>query len=158
MPPAPESSISRHIEVRAPADRVWELVSDLPRMGEFSPENTGGRWVRGATGPTLGARFAGSNRRGWRRWSTSVKVVGCEPGRRFAFDVSIVGLSVATWTYDVQPAGSHSCLLTETWTDGRSGPMKLLGLLATGVRDRAALAEAGIQTTLDRVKAHAEAG
>ena len=35
--------------VTAKADRLYELVSDLPRMGEWSPENTGGKWLGGAT-------------------------------------------------------------------------------------------------------------
>ena len=31
---------------------------NLPRMGEHSPESAGGRWVSGATGPSIGAVFA----------------------------------------------------------------------------------------------------
>jgi hypothetical protein len=42
-----------HVErtIRADAGELYDLVSDLPRMGEWSPENTGGRWVNGAAGP-----------------------------------------------------------------------------------------------------------
>jgi len=29
--------ITRSVQVEAPAQKVWELVSDLPRMGELSP-------------------------------------------------------------------------------------------------------------------------
>ncbi|MBJ7509613.1 MAG: SRPBCC family protein, partial [Ilumatobacteraceae bacterium] len=32
-------------EVNATPQAVWALVSDLPRMGEWSPENQGGEWV-----------------------------------------------------------------------------------------------------------------
>jgi Polyketide cyclase / dehydrase and lipid transport len=41
-------------EVSARPSRVWALVSDLPRMGEYSPESTGDRWVRGGR-PSAGA-------------------------------------------------------------------------------------------------------
>ncbi|MFN2524390.1 MAG: SRPBCC family protein, partial [Mycobacteriales bacterium] len=57
------TSVSRSTDVDAPADVVWGLVSDLPGMGRLSPENTGGRWSGGATGPAVGARFRGANRR-----------------------------------------------------------------------------------------------
>ena len=68
-------------DIAAPAEKVWALVSDLPRMGEWSPENAGGTWAKGATGPALGAVFKGTNKNGFRRWSTTVTVVACEPGQ-----------------------------------------------------------------------------
>ena len=46
---------------------LYELVADLPSMGRISPENTGGKWVGGATTPRVGARFRGTNQAGWRR-------------------------------------------------------------------------------------------
>jgi hypothetical protein len=51
-------------DMATPAAKVWSLVSDLPWMGEWSPENAGGKWVKGATGPAKGARFRGTNKRG----------------------------------------------------------------------------------------------
>ena len=62
------------VTIAAPAERLYDLISDLPRMGEWSPENCGGKWVKGATGPVVGARFRGHNRKGWRRWTTLVTV------------------------------------------------------------------------------------
>ena len=41
-------------EISASADAVWPLVSDLTRMGEWSPENQGGEWIKGASGPEIG--------------------------------------------------------------------------------------------------------
>src|SRR5664279_3710 len=115
---APRSiSVSRDID--APADAVWALVSDLPRMGEWSPEATGGDWVKGADGARVGAAFKGRNASGKKQWSTSVVVTECEPGRAFAFDVSAAGgLAVATWAYAFEPT-DHGCTVTETWTDRR---------------------------------------
>ena len=49
--PAP-GELSRSIDVDAPPARVWDLVSDLPGMGRLSPENAGGSWLGGATGPS----------------------------------------------------------------------------------------------------------
>lgn len=151
------SEVTRSVDVDAPAERVWALVSDLPQMGRFSPENAGGRWRGGATGPAVGARFVGSNRSGARRWSTQVRVVECEPGRSFAFDVSSFGLAVSRWRYALEPT-PRGCRVTETWTDRRGTVIALGGRVVTGVADRTAFTATSIERTLAAVKAAAEAG
>ena len=148
--------MSRTVRVAAPPETVWRLVSDLPGMGRLSPENVGGRWVGGATGPAVGARFRGANRRGLRRWSTAVTVTACEPGRRFAFDVSSLGLPVSRWTYEVRP-DEGGCALTETWEDRRGRTIDVLGRLVSGVPDRGEYTATSIEATLAAVQREAEA-
>jgi hypothetical protein len=75
--------------IAAPAAVLYAMVTDLPRMGEWSPENLGGRWRRGS-GPTVGGRFKGRNKRGSRRWTTNVEVTAAEPDRLFEFLVHLV--------------------------------------------------------------------
>src|SRR6266508_5653038 len=53
------------IEINASPEAVYALVSDLPRMGEWSPENIGGEWQGGGRGQ-VGDRFLGHNRAGER--------------------------------------------------------------------------------------------
>jgi len=105
-------------DIAAPAEAVWGLVSDLPRMGQWSPENKGGKWVKGATGPALGAVFKGSNKNGIRRWSTTVTVVASEPGKVFEFAVTSGSLAVARWRYEFEDTDS-GCRVTESWLDER---------------------------------------
>jgi len=105
-------------DIAAPAEKVWALVSDLPRMGEWSPENAGGKWVKGATGPALGAVFKGTNKNGIRRWSTTVTVIGCEPGKVFEFAVTSGPLEVAHWRYEFEDTAA-GCRVTESWEDRR---------------------------------------
>jgi hypothetical protein len=105
-------------DIAAPADKVWELVADLPRMGEWSPENAGGKWVKGATGPALGSVFKGTNKNGVRRWSTTVTVVGCEPAKVFEFAVTSGPLEVANWRYEFEGTET-GCRVTESWQDKR---------------------------------------
>ena len=66
--------------IAAPADVLYAMVTDLPRMGEWSPENVGGDGAAGASA-TVGGRFKGRNKRGSRRWTTNVEVTAAEPDR-----------------------------------------------------------------------------
>ena len=50
------------IDIAAPPARVWDLVTDLYRMGDWSPECYRCAWMDGGTGPRVGARFKGWNR------------------------------------------------------------------------------------------------
>jgi hypothetical protein len=149
------TEITRSTDIDAPAERVWSLVSDLPRMGELSPENTGGRWLPPATGPAVGARFRGANRQGWRRWSTAVRVTDCQPGRTFAFDVRSLGMGVAEWSYLITPTNA-GCTVTETWRDRRGRAMVVIGLLASGIADRSAYTASSMEQTLAALKQRAE--
>lgn len=143
--------------IAAPADRLYAMVSDVTRMGEWSPETAEGVWRGGATGPEVGARFSGRNRIGWRRWSTSCRVVEADPGRAFAFDVTSGPLKVSRWAYRFEPAGDGATTVTEEWTDQRGRTIVLLGGLVTGVSDRKAHNRESMVQTLAALKGHAEA-
>jgi len=117
------TAVSR--EIAASPQQVWQLVSDLPRMGEWSPENQGGAWKGGATGPAMGAVFAGRNKNGLRRWSTKVRVVDCVPGEAFEIAVSFTGFAVANWRYDIEPTPG-GCRVTESWDDHRAPWMRIV--------------------------------
>ena len=148
------TTVRSSIDISAPPARVWALVSDLPGMGRFSPENTGGVWQRG-DGPVTGAVFRGTNAQGRRRWSTRSTVERAEPGAAFAFLVRAGGLPVAQWSYELTPT-AQGCTLTETWEDRRGWLVTRLGALTTGVQDRAAFTSKSIDHTLAAVKAAAE--
>lgn len=150
------TEVSVHRDVAAPADVVWALVSDVTRMGEWSPETTACSWKGGATGPAVGARFVGRNRNGRRQWSTGCQVVAADPGRSFAFEVTVGPLKVARWSYRMEPT-DQGCRVTETWTDQRGAIAKLAGGPASGVKDREAHNRAGMEQTLERLAAAAEA-
>jgi ligand-binding SRPBCC domain-containing protein len=141
--------------IRAAPDEAWALISDITRMGEWSPETTGAVWKRGAKTPALGARFKGTNQLGAKTWSSTCTVTGCEPGRRFAFDVSIGPFSVAEWAYEFEPT-EDGCLVSELWQDRRGGLVTWLSPVITGTRDRARRNEETMTATLDRLAAYAE--
>jgi hypothetical protein len=100
----PGGSVSTAVE--ASAEEVWQLVADVTRIGEWSPECHRAAWIDGADGPAVGARFRGHNRWKLNRWSRVCEVVEAEPGRAFAFrTVPGFGPSAdsTTWRYDIVP-------------------------------------------------------
>jgi uncharacterized protein YndB with AHSA1/START domain len=145
------ANVSVNRDIAAPPAKVWTMISDLPRMGEWSPENTGGKWVRGATGPALGARFVGTNRNGKKSWNTRCTVSDCDPARVFAFDVAVGPVNVARWEYRIEALDGGGSRVTETWSDRRGWLARKLGGPASGVNDRASYNRAGMEETLRRL-------
>ncbi len=141
--------------IEAPAELVWDLVADVTRMGEWSPETRSCRWLGTATGPEVGARFTGRNTYRGRRWQTVCTIIAAERGRDFAFDVVGAGFDVATWRYEFRsvPGG---CEVIETWVDRRNAVMRLGGVLTLGILDRADHNRRGMERTLAQLKAAAE--
>lgn len=150
-----------HVEavetIKADAGDLYDMVSDLTKMGNWSPEAVGGKWVGGATGPTEGAKFRGNNRSGWRRWSTVAQVVSAERGKLFKFHITAGPVPIAEWTYEFDADGAATTV-TEKWDDLRPGWMKTLSGPLMGVADRGHHNEANMRATLAALKAAAENG
>jgi uncharacterized protein YndB with AHSA1/START domain len=142
-------------EISAAPEVVWRLVSDLPRMGEWSPENTGGEWVKGATGPAAGAKFKGRNAAGSREWSTTATVIDARPAERFSFLVTTGPLKIAEWSFDIVPSES-GCFVTQTWIDRRGRLITFFGSKLSGVDDRATFSRESMEQTLAGIAAAAE--
>jgi uncharacterized protein YndB with AHSA1/START domain len=143
------------VTIEAAPERVWALITDITRMGEWSPECRGGRWSRGVTGPAVGARFVGFNAYGRLRWRTHCRVVECEEPRNFSFTVAENGM---TWGWRLEPDGAGTRLTQ--WRERTSRPNLLArALVASGLlgNDREALMREGMERTLAAVKATAEA-
>ncbi len=137
-------------KIAATPDELYALVSDVTRTGEWSPENIGGRWIGSADAPVVGAKFRGSNRRGFRRWSTTCTVVTADPGKEFAFEVGFYGIPVARWGYEFAPAGDGT-LVTETWNDRRPRWFALAAGPVMGLSDVRTHTEQNMRTTLARL-------
>lgn len=147
--------ISVERAIRADAGELYDLVSDLPRMGEWSPENTGGRWVNGAAGPVVGARFKGTNQSGWHKWKTDVVVTDARRGERFSFDVTLGPIKIANWNYQFQQEGANTTVV-ETWTDHRIPVVGTVASLFVGVRNRPGRNRDNMEATLARLAAAVE--
>lgn len=153
-----ESTVEVSEHVDAPAAAVYGLVSDLSKMGDWSPELERIEWKGGAPQGKVGARFVGHNGMDGKTWTTNGVVAVADGTKEFAFDVSAVGLKVARWGYRVTPdPDGAGCTLSEYWVDQRGWLVKKAGAMTTGVKDRESHNKAGMQETLRRIKAAAEA-
>ena len=145
-------SVTRVVE--ASPEVVYDLLSDVTRMGDYSPENTGAVWLAGATGPAVGVRFKGTNRLGSNSWSTKPAITAADRGRRFEFVVP--GSRGATWTYTFDPVAG-GVRVTESMRQDRPSIFLVRFLQRrAGVTDRAANLRTSMETTLERVAAVAE--
>jgi uncharacterized protein YndB with AHSA1/START domain len=152
------SSTEYTVRIAADALRLWEMVSDVTRMGEWSPETTGAHWLDGASGPAVGARFKGHNRRGRARWSTTCEVIEAEPGRAFAFVVGSTQKPRTVWRYRFIPVegGTDVTVSFELRKPLGRVPQTLLHLLS-GISVRDADLTDNLRRTLSQLKAAAEA-
>ncbi|MDQ1386285.1 MAG: hypothetical protein QOG65_3664 [Actinomycetota bacterium] len=143
--------------IDASPEALYDLVSDVRRMGEWSPECQRCVWLDDVTGPAVGARFKGSNAHGIARWSTKSKVVAAEPGREFAFVIGHLGRDMTKWSYRFEPT-TNGTVVTETFEMLADMPwyFALSDRFLMGVKDRQADLEKNMAETLQRLKSASE--
>ncbi len=144
--------------VAAPPEAVYALVADVTRMPEFSPEVTSCRWLDGATGPSVGARFEAVNTAAsGKSWKNRPVVTVAEPGREFAFTRTEAFAGTIAWRYRFEPVDGGTRVV-ESYEVER--PVSRLGWFVIerifrGGQRREVLRD-GMRQTLDRLKRAAE--
>lgn len=149
----PADSVSLRIEASPAA--IYAVISDPAGIGSLSPECIGGEWLDGATGPAVGARFKGRNKRGWVRWNTTNTVVEAEPDRVFAFETRD---SATRWSFRLEPDGTGT-IVTESRAAAGDYPFiakAFTTVLLGGVGDHTEELRDGMRATLARLKARVE--
>ena len=148
---------SATVHIEAPPEKVYAVVSDVTRMGEWSPETTKCEWLDGASGPAVGARFKGSNKNGIFRWSTKPRVDAADAGREFAFTTQAGGKDLTKWAYRFEPDGGGT-KVTESFEmmNNQPGFITFFEKHVMRVKDRKADLESGMEATLQRIKAAVE--
>ncbi len=120
---ADKPTVEVPIEIDAPPERVWAIVSDIGVMPGASPELQAVEWLDGGSGPGLGARFAGHNRHeAFGEWSTVSVIVEYDPPRVFAWAVGDPDQPSAIWRFSLEPRDGGTLL--RQWVQmgpGRSG-------------------------------------
>jgi len=148
------ASVTVHVD--APPLRVFELVSDITKMGEYSPEVVQAEWLDGATGPAVGVRYRGQVRRN-ESWPvlywTTCEITACVPGEVFEFTVLAGDTVVNTWRYDFVAADGGTDV-TESFHLPDNFLTKLWRPFGGFLRERRNARD--MQRTLERVREVAE--
>ncbi len=143
------------IDIAADPGRVWELVHDVRRMPDWSPQVTSTRLRSGFDEVALGTEFTNRNVLGELVWTTHAEVVAFTHGVEFAFRVIE---NWVIWSFHLEPTATGTRLtqrrvapdgisdLSRDLTEGyMGGTEKFTEIMRTGMRE-----------TLDRIKATAE--
>jgi len=150
------------VTIKASAQTVYSIVSDITRTGEWSPVCTSCWWDDEASAGVVGAWFTGRNELPDRTWETRSQVVSAEPGREFAW---VVGGKFVRWGYTLTevhalPEVDAMTVLTESWEllpEGITMFGEKYGDQAPArIADRTQQALDGIPKTLSAIKGIAE--
>jgi uncharacterized protein YndB with AHSA1/START domain len=133
-----------------PLPDVFQAVTDITRMGEWSPECVAGRWVEPAKGPATGAKFEGDNlaKAGpitLKKWTTTSEVTEYTPNEVFEF----VAEGYTTWRYEFEDRDGATSVTESFSHDPYEGVQRFVyGTLAQRPKSMVK----GMQETLDRIK------
>ena len=131
-------------DIAASPEAVWELVSNITRIGDWSPECYRCEWDPGKA-PGLGATFTGYNRFGDTEWSNQSTIVEWVRLERVAWEVRLTaraaekfgGDPVTRWGFTVERIGT-GVRLTQVTDDMRSEGLKAFGAkFLPAIADRA---------------------
>lgn len=144
---------SRYIE--ASPEALYALISDVTRTPEYSPEVVKCTWIKGATGPVVGARFKAINHAGRvPDWPNKPVITVTEPNRTFAFERTEVGGGTIEWRYEFEGQGTGT-LVTESYTVLKK--VNALGWFIidtlAGLKDRRTDLRNGMAASLERIAA-----
>jgi uncharacterized membrane protein len=146
-------SVTKQIEIDAPAPAVWEVLEDVRRLPQFSPST-----VEVDAPPRLertGQHFDQTVELAGRRFTSTWTVTELEPGARLVISGSVLPGTSYTMTEQLEPDGDDASRLSLTM-DYRL-PFGPVGRLAARLgAERRAIEEA--TQVLAGVKAAAEAG
>ena len=144
--------LQAQIDINAPLEKVWALVSDLSKMPEWSPQCR----VMKALGPVRqGTRTVNLNRRHRMFWPTTCTITEFVPHKKLAFRVN---QNNSVWTYELEPTDAGTRVVESRHAENgvtAFSNMSINALLGGVPNFERELVE-GMNATLSRIKAAAE--
>lgn len=146
-------TLEASIDVDASPEQVWKIVSDLKRMGEWSPQCKkmrvfGGEVRRGTTTVNV-------NRKGFLVWPTTAKVTEFEPNKTIAFRIVE---NKTIWSYTLTPSATGTTVVEKR--EAPTGTSAVSGFLVKHVLGGTEQFDVelvdGMNKTLQRIKIESE--
>ena len=150
-------TVDRYIE--ASPEALYDLISDVTRTPERTPDVVRCEWLDGATGPAVGARFKSVNHQGrGPNWSNKPVVTVADPGREFSFTRTEPFAGTILWRHRFVPEGTGTRMYEsyEVIKPIRAMGWFIMGTLY-GLKDRRADLRRSMTRSMDRVAELAEA-
>ncbi|MFD4292180.1 SRPBCC family protein [Rhodococcus sp. NPDC058505] len=147
------NTLEATIEIDAAPDAVWRVISDLERMGRWSPQC---KVMKVFGGPVrTGTRTVNVNKKGLLVWPTSSKVIRFDPNTAIAWRVAE---NRTIWSYELTPT-ERGTRVTER-REAPTGTSKVSAFLVDkfmgGTADFEVEMVSGMNTTLARIKSEVE--
>jgi uncharacterized protein YndB with AHSA1/START domain len=144
--------LQAQIDIDAPVDKVWELITDTRRMPEWSPQC---RKMKTLGPLRQGTRTLNVNRRKRLYWTTTSTITEVIPQRKFAFRVNT---NNTIWSYELEPTATGTRVVESRHAENGVKPMSnfLVNTLFGGVPSFEGELVDGMNASLARIKAAAE--
>jgi uncharacterized protein YndB with AHSA1/START domain len=144
--------LQAQVDINAPVSEVWELVSDLKRMPEWSPQC---RMMKPLGAIRQGTRTINLNRRNRLFWPTTCTVMEVIPEKKVAFRVDI---NHTIWSYELEPTDTGTRLVESRHAENGVTAFSNMSVnaLMGGVPSFERELVDGMNQTLSRIKAAAE--
>lgn len=148
----PAPLLQTQVDINAPVEKVWALISDFRRMPQWSPQCR----LMKAFGPVRpGTRTLNLNRRNLLFWPTTCTVTEVIPEKRLAFRVNSNG---TIWSYELEPTAGGTRVVESRHAENGVKPASnfLVNSLFGGVPSFEQELIDGMNASLSRIKAAAE--
>jgi uncharacterized protein YndB with AHSA1/START domain len=146
-------TLEASIDVDASPEKVWAIVSDLKRMGEWSPQCKLMKVFGGAV--RKGTTTLNVNKKGLLVWPTTSKVVDFERNKSIAFRVNE---NKTIWSYTLTPNESGTTVVEkrEAPTGTSAVSTFLVKNVLGGIEQFDVELVDGMNRTLQRIKTESE--
>jgi ligand-binding SRPBCC domain-containing protein len=144
-------TVERYIE--APPEVLYDIVSDVTRTPERTPDIVRCEWLDGATGPAVGARFKAINKQGrGPNWSNKPVVTVADRGTEFSFTRTEPFAGTILWRHQFVAEGDGTRVVESYEV---IEPVSAVGwfIIDTlyGMKDRRSELRASMSASLDRL-------
>jgi hypothetical protein len=150
-------TVERYIE--ATPEAIYDVIADVTRTPERTPDIVRCEWLDGATGPAVGARFKSVNRQGrGPDWSNKPVVTVADRGVEFSFSRTERFAGTIVWRHRFVPEGTGTRVI-ESYEVTK--PISIVGwfIIDTlyGAKDRRTGLHESMVASLDRLAELVEA-
>lgn len=146
-----QDSVERYIE--ASPEALYEIIADITRTPELTPDIVKCEWLDGATEAVVGARFKAINKQGrGPNWSNKPVITVADPGREIAWARTEPFAGTVEWRYTFTPEATGT-RVTESYEVTKALTIVGWFIIGTlyGMKDRRSDLRASMLATLDRL-------